>query len=341
MAIFRHLNDNISKNLILFVISAIVSFLMLEIVVRGFYKFFASYHTEVFRYAAEIKKPLDDTDLPFHHFTSKRGQYYGVEIKTNSNGFRDREYSLAKPEKMNRIIVLGDSVVLGWGVPFELTFSEILEKKLNAEEERFEVINLGTGNYNSIMQAELFKKKGLAFNPDLVILNYFVNDAEPTPKISRASYLLRKNSYLYAFISGKYLDFVSQFEEGLNLENYYRRLYREDADNLLANKQALEGLISLTSEKGIRLMIVSFPDLRKLENYPFGYVTEHIESIAGRNDVLFLDLLPAFEVYKSHSLWVSEEDSHPNIKAHEIAGEVLYEKLLEENVVDGKKSSEK
>ena len=200
------------------------------------------------------------------------------------------------------------------------------------------MINMGTGNYNSSMQLELFKKKGMDFEPDWLILVHFVNDVEPTPKVSKTLHFLKSQSYLYAVISGKYLNFVSKFSKDLHLENYYSSIYQEGSDNLLANTQALEEFVSLTSRGDIKLMIVNFPDLRKLEDYPFDYATERVKDFAQKNVVLFLDLLPEFVKYDFQELWVSWEDSHHNVKAHEIAAELIYGKLSEESVLKPKNS---
>ena len=116
------------KGIVLFIVSSIVTLILLEVIIRVFYSQLANYDTEVFRYAAEIKQPLSEAKLPFHHYPNKQGEYYGVEIKTNSYGFRDLEYTQVKAEGVRRVAVLGDSVVLGWGVPLEATLAKMLEK---------------------------------------------------------------------------------------------------------------------------------------------------------------------------------------------------------------------
>ena len=69
-------------------------------------------------------------------------------------------------------------------------FPKQLEKSLNNNVNKIEVINAGIGNYNSSMEVELFKLLGINFDPDLVILMFYINDVEPTPKtISKLIYL--------------------------------------------------------------------------------------------------------------------------------------------------------
>ena len=42
-----------------------------------------------------------------------------------------------------------------------------------------------SGNYNTTQEVNLLIDKGLKYQPDQVVLFYFINDAEPVPKKSR------------------------------------------------------------------------------------------------------------------------------------------------------------
>ena len=81
------------------------------------------------------------------------------------------------------MLMLGDSLTFGWGVRIEDTPAKMIERTLNegSAAPRFEVINAGVGNYNTVQEVIYFLDKGQNLNPDVVVLNYFINDAEPTP----------------------------------------------------------------------------------------------------------------------------------------------------------------
>ncbi|MCK7524155.1 MAG: SGNH/GDSL hydrolase family protein [Ignavibacteriales bacterium] len=104
---------------------------------------------------------------------------------------RDREISVEKPAGTYRILVLGDSTTLGWGVPFDRLFTKLLELIVERESalatvsEVHEVLNGGVGNYNTAQEAAWFKAHGVRLNPDMVVVAWFINDAEPTPRLSR------------------------------------------------------------------------------------------------------------------------------------------------------------
>ena len=94
-------------NLLLLLFSILCCLLLGEAVIRSINHYRPNYDFEMWRYASELKQRLPYAKLPFHHFPNREGRYYGAEIRTNSLGFRDREYSIQKPGGRKRIIVLG------------------------------------------------------------------------------------------------------------------------------------------------------------------------------------------------------------------------------------------
>ena len=87
--------------------------------------------------------------------------------------------------------MLGDSLTVGWGVNAEATFSKRLESLLNGNGTHAEVINAGAGNWNTIQEVQYFLTKGYKYRPDIIVLNYFLNDAEPVPHSRPPSFLMR------------------------------------------------------------------------------------------------------------------------------------------------------
>jgi hypothetical protein len=120
-----------------------------------------------------VDKDLNWALLPNN--TSMRG---GVPCRTNSHGLRDQEIPLEKPAGTFRILVTGDSTVLGFAVPFERTFPELLETMLNeaSESTRFDVINAGVPGYSIYNCFVYLKRDGIRFDPDLIILETNFND---------------------------------------------------------------------------------------------------------------------------------------------------------------------
>ena len=321
----------IAANLAVFLGTIFVAFLLGEAAIRLLYPMIANYNMEMWRYASDLKQPTPNPKLPFHHFPSKEGDYYGVHIKTNAMGFRSREITAAKPDGTKRILLLGDSFTLGWGVPIEQTYSALLEKFLDQKGYHAEVVSQGIGNYNSIMEVELFKRQGVELNPDLVILMYYINDTEPTPAVTTSfKYSMVKHSYLVAFLFDRYIRLKPLINKSYDWKEYYSNLYKEGSPGLSGNEEALKELIRICKGRGIQLLMVNIPELRVLKEYPFPLATEFVRRVAREGDVPFFDLLPALSREDPSTLWVSPEDPHANGKANAIIADALFKKLLSE-----------
>jgi lysophospholipase L1-like esterase len=156
----------------------------------------------MWKYAVQLKRPVPNPNLSFAHAPNGSALLMGVPVTTNSHGLRDREYSTEKPADVFRIVMLGDSTTFGWGVPESQTVAKILEKELNRvgvpNYRAVEVLNAGVGNYGTVQEYTHYLTYDRAYHPDLVILEYFINDAEPVPA-ERHPFLLG-SSYLVAFI---------------------------------------------------------------------------------------------------------------------------------------------
>jgi lysophospholipase L1-like esterase len=99
----------------------------------------------------------------------------GVPVKTNSLGFRDREFS--EDSQKYRIVALGDSITFGTHVRVEESFAKVLERKAGGPSAPLEVINMGMTGYNTIDEARFLAAKIDRVKPRLVILGICVNDA--------------------------------------------------------------------------------------------------------------------------------------------------------------------
>lgn len=325
-----------AKALVFIIYVAVICFIGGEVAIRIFYDRFSDYNMEMWRYAADLKQPLTIRNLPFHHFPSREGTYYGSKISTNSLGLREREYAAEKPGGVTRVIFLGDSFTMGWGVAFEDLYSKRLEQLLNAGGGAYEVVNMGTGNYNTVMELELFKWKGLALDPDMVILMFFLNDVEPVPKArSGVTYAVMGHSYFVSFLFDRFTRLRSRFLRTFEWSTYYRDLYSpKNAANLSAASGAVTEIAGLCRKSGVPLLVVNIPELRELRPYRFGYATDFMRGLAEENGVPFLDLLPALSIYPPSSLWVSAEDPHANGKANAVIAQAIYEKIISEQLLE-------
>jgi len=252
----------------------------------------------------------------------------GVDISINSDGLRNGEVEFVKPPGVTRILVLGDSITFGWGVPFEETMPKVIEHDLtNQGVGPVEVINAGVGNYNTVMEVNYFFNHGKDYDPDIVILNYFINDAEPNPTYKEVPWFAR-HSYSYAVIGGAWDGLKRRIFGGADWLTYYALLYADDALGWSAAKKSIATLAEYCRANNIRLVIANVPELRKLKKYPFEDVTAKVREISEFHQVEFVDLLKALRGHSPDTLWVTQPDPHPNGWAQSLMGRFLSSHLL-------------
>lgn len=277
---------------------------------------------EMWRYSRAIKRHSASPAIGHEHTPNTRAHLMGVDVAISAQGLRDREFPPAPAPGRTRILMLGDSLTFGWGVPAERTYAKRLEQLLQQAGHDAEVINAGVGNYNTEMEVAYFLERGSRFEPHYVVLNYFINDAEPTPRY--ASSFLARNSRAFVYFSSR----IDAALRHLNLADrsgwqaYYASLYENEA-GLRRVSAALERLAAHCRRHGIRLLVANYPELRNPREYPFSYVNESIERMAAAHGLPYLDLLPAVRDMEPASLWVTPPDPHPSIAAHEAFARAL------------------
>ena len=298
-------------------VGVVLGAIVLELATRYILDDGMNFDLEMWKYARDLKQTSEYAEMGHEHAANRSGIYMGVPVSINSAGLRDRDYPMAKTADFRRIVMLGDSLTFGWGVKVEDTPSKLLEAKLNSQTggRKFEVINTGVGNYNSSMEVNAFLKNWSALKPDLVILNYFINDAEPTPRRRENSLLERSAAAVY--IAAGIDKLKRQYFGKSDWRSYYSGLYSDDAEAWAANKRAIFDLIEYCKNNNIKIMIVNYPELHELNPYPFEQVTAAVKLIADSTTVPFVDLLASVNAFVPETLWVSPTDAHPNKKANE------------------------
>lgn len=88
-----------------------------------------------------------------HSEASYQTTEFSFTASINELGFRDREFSLAKPVDY-RVIAIGDSFTYGWGVGLEQSWPKVLEQNLRNTGLRVEIANLGFPGGSPVTYAE-------------------------------------------------------------------------------------------------------------------------------------------------------------------------------------------
>jgi hypothetical protein len=112
-------------------------------------------------------------ELVPHRKVILEGDSYGeVEFEVNGQGFRmPREVAIERAPGVSRVFVVGDSFTAGWGVPVDHVFSERLAALSGAD-----VINAGVDAFGTGQEWLLFRERGIAYKPDVVVVGLFVGN---------------------------------------------------------------------------------------------------------------------------------------------------------------------
>lgn len=109
---------------------------------------------------------------------------YQHEVTWNAEGIHDVEHTLAKPDGVFRILVLGDSFVEAAEVEVAQTSFYVLQETLNAHAPagiRFEVMSGGMRAWGPPQELLYFRARGQLYRPDLVLVMWLpANDLTDT-----------------------------------------------------------------------------------------------------------------------------------------------------------------
>src|SRR5262249_43909505 len=126
-----------------FVVALTVSLAASEGIVRLKNASMKDYNTEMWRYARELKFPSPEPRLGHEHVANAHAVLQSVDIRTNAWGLRGGPVSDTPAAGTRRILVLGSSIALGWGVDEDKVVSSLLQKKFEASGQTVEMLNGG------------------------------------------------------------------------------------------------------------------------------------------------------------------------------------------------------
>jgi len=185
---------------------------------------------------------LKKSDLPavVYEFKPGIGSYFKLAgFKTNSQGLRDKEYSLEKTANTFRVAVIGGSFTVPAGVEIDQAFHSILENRLNQEfpDLNYEFINFAVSGYRINNKIATLKQKALEYKPDLILFvldgSQFTEDDEKEfkPKSEKNHFF---QSFTYKLIS-KTKIFKNDRKHQKFLDDHLGRL--SEFDNVLQELQ--------------------------------------------------------------------------------------------------------
>ncbi|MEP7171926.1 MAG: GDSL-type esterase/lipase family protein [Aestuariivirga sp.] len=314
------LNRSAFISLTVFTISLLVSIIAAEAVLRFNNSSMKNYNIEMWRYARELKIPSALPELGHEHLKNKSALLQSVNIRLNSWGLRGGPVS-PLPIGGRRILFLGGSITLGWGVPEEQTMTARLEQMFRAQGDTVQVFNAGIGNYNAVRYTENFFRNLKDLNPTDIVVHYFLRDAEVLEP--GGGNILLRNSELAVTIWAAIQNTLAPHGENV-LDEHYKSVYDPSYPGFQTMKAELKKLAEYASNKNIRIYLAMVPDVHNLTDYPFGGIHEQMKQLSIELGYTYVDLLPGFANLKPEEIWAMPGDPHPNALGQEIMADQLF-----------------
>ena len=268
--------------------------------------------------------------------------------ETNSMGFRDDEPAAQPSPGMERVVVLGDSITVGLGISERADiFTEVAERALAAAGQPTELINQAVVGYNTQQEVEAFIDKGLALQPDRVVLAYCLNDrggrsdgwlmgallheAEHTQTLLPSSAApLAQRSALYRFLRYRVLAAPDQTSTAAAARQH--TISQDHVDPYL------QILGELSRAHGFEVIVAIFPlfddpsIFGDLQDYHLRDEHARVTLSASAAGLQTLDLLQDFQACeRDNPEGLAIDQTHPNRAGHRCAGEAIARYLMDES----------
>jgi lysophospholipase L1-like esterase len=302
------------KSLAFVIIIAVVCGLALESIVR----------------IAGLAPPLNsatrmfttDAHLPFkprpnsHISGRSTTDEFDFDYRHNSLGFRDIEHAVQKQPGSSRIVAIGDSFTYGGGAAFDQTYLAVLERILNDRgtvHPPVEIVKLGIPRFFPEPERALLEHYGMPFSPDLILVAFVPNDVADTAlgldaigtdeagrlrtreslALGRTGIFLFEHSHVFRILLGKYVEYQTARNQPVQWPDIYRANGRHEADWQKIERE-YEQMVRIARAARTPVAFVHIP-LGPPWTGEHRYPAERLAAWAARQDVVFIDTLPALE----------------------------------------------
>ena len=298
-------------------------------VLIGLFEFAGSYRYDQWKaqfpdkydWFGQLTMPSDNAELMWEYWPNASIEFAGATIDTNSHGFRDRERELAKAPGDLRIVFVGDSVTVGWGMDAAATFVPLFEAAANRNSpaQVVEALPIAVGGYNAMQVLELFSARALAFSPDIVVYVVCMNDFDFERSSAEKTKFFRKpSSFFLRTVEKVWLKY-----SGVNYYDYY---YRKNGAAVLAG---IGGAKADADARGVDFRVAIMPvfDDDSTE-YSLAEVHNELLDRLAADGVPVIDLLRPFAAQADKLSGYATDGIHLTETGHRIVADELVGVLL-------------
>ncbi len=247
----------------------------------------------------------------------------GVEYIINAKGLRGPDFPEKKPHGEIRLLTIGDSVTFGHLVSEEETYPHYLQKYLEGSvaDKSLRVINCGVNGYSTREELLFLRKKGIIYEPDIVLFGFVLNDASIyarqynllkfIEKLSHNRHPGRMKRMVRFLCRLHFIRAITKIFEEVIIQKDSIEEMREKRNQLnreimyLDSEEAVRGLETAINELGqvsrllddhsIEMVFIVFPTKYQLEETIIPDKPQRVlEGYCHKNNIRYLDLMPNF-----------------------------------------------
>jgi lysophospholipase L1-like esterase len=280
-----------------------------------------------------------------------RERYEG-SWEENLLGLRSPYETVRKEPGVFRVVAIGDSFT--WGdkiASADSTWPARLEDDLRRHMPGLpvEVVNLGQNGFTAVNEAEMLRRLGWQLDPDVVVVQFYLNDILPGrpgfgreyslwlfPRRSLLPWRYRNPRWATSALADLVEGVLWRLRHGDAVAQVatWTELYRRRGPEWTALAGALAEMGGAAAERGVPIVLMLFPDfipgIRAGDELPFAAIHEQVADVAKDAGFSVLDLTPAYlrEGADLGDWWATPWDAHPNEAAAGVAARTLADHLM-------------
>ncbi len=291
---------------------------------------------------------------------------YSIELRINAQGIRaDGQIPYEKPSGIRRVLLLGDSFGMGYGVSLEDMFLTRMVESLKAAGVPSEPVNLSVSGFGNSEELVALQEEGFRYAPDLVVVAWHRTDLEDNVRSNlyalEDGHLVRRSATYLPAVKSRQMLFQLPFSRWLAVHSHLYCCLREKA-GATAKFKVLPALLRLTQrqpdapapsaantpqhddyperlsiallaeiqrqcqEHGANLLVLDIPNRNSRTEFKSSFPAEQA---AGVPSLHVYNPIADFQKYSGQELYWEKEHGHFTPLACRIVGEGLARSALE------------
>jgi hypothetical protein len=291
-----------------------------------------------------VYRHVTTTDDNYSYFARRWRDAHTGEL--DSDGFRTQPYAEFPAPGVTRIAVIGDSFTFGSGIEAADRLTNRIEAHLNARgKRRFEVLNFGKTGQETEDEIETMRTVLARAHPDVVLIQWFVNDVESRPKqrpqawpllpSARVDYFLKARSALYFLLNRSWVQIQIRGGWVQSYEDYMRERFTDpSAAASIDAKRKFEALMTLPRAARVGVGAFFYPQLEAvggdLGHFPNEFLLERMLATCRGLGVHCVDLRGPLTALQPQERWVNQFDHHPGAEANRVAAAAVLAEFEQE-----------